>query len=53
MKKLFSKKIVPVCALSKLFGFPSNFRIGLENQKKKKMIQLTQSKLQSGPLLGP
>jgi hypothetical protein len=52
MRKLFSKKIVPVCALSKLFGVPSNFRIGLEKPKKK-MIQLTQSKLQSGPLLGP
>jgi hypothetical protein len=35
MRKLFSKKIVPVCALSKLFGVPSNFRIGLEKPKKK------------------
>ena len=36
MRKLFSKKIVPVCALSKLFGVPSNFRIGLAKPKKKK-----------------
>ena len=38
MRKLFSKKIVPVCALSKLFGVPSNFRTSLEKPKKKIVI---------------